>query len=74
MKNRLIINFRTEDMFTGCKPKPVEYGTVDGKNSAVVTASPGINCLACGAYSRCKENFVKVDVKLPSEVSNFSDS
>lgn len=75
MKNRLIIGFRPEDMFTGCKPKPIEYGTVDGKNSAVVKASPGmIVCMSCGASARCKENFIKVDEKLPSEVSSFSDS
>lgn len=75
MENRLILKFRTEDMFTGCKPQPVEYGKVDGQSSAVVNASPGIACvLACNASSRCKRNFVKVDVKLPSEVSKFSDS
>jgi len=74
MKNRLIIGFRTEDMFTGCRPEPVEYGTVDGIDSAVVKASPGFICSGCEASSRCKENFEMVQVKLPSEFSPFSDS
>lgn len=74
MEKRLIIGFRIEDQFTGCRPKPDEYGTVDGTKSVVVKASPGLSCLACEAFSRCKKNFIMVDTKLPSEFSPFSDS
>ena len=74
MKNRLIINFRAEDVFAGCKPRPVKYGTVDGKESVVVKATPGIICLFCATSDRCKENFIEVDTVLPSEVSRFSNS
>jgi hypothetical protein len=74
MENRLIISFRPEDIFTGCKPKVIEQGTVDGEKSAVVNASPGIICVMCDAFKRCKKNFKIVDRKLPSEVSQFSNS
>lgn len=74
MKNRLIISFRPEDMFTGCRPKPIEYGKVEGKDSAVVKASPGLACIACGALLRCKDKFKILDAKLPSQVSKFSEN
>ncbi len=74
MKKRLIINFRTEDLFGGCQPKPIDYGTVDGAASALVEASPGVSCLMCSAWSRCKKNYIIVDNKLPSEISRFSNS
>lgn len=74
MERRLIIEHRTEDGFTGCMPKPVAYGTVDGKKAVVVNASPGISCLICDARKRCKKNFIEVEEKLPSDVSPFSNS
>ncbi len=74
MERRLIIRFRPEDLFAGCQPRPVEYGTVDGADSCIVNASPGFICITCGALARCKNNFVVLDTKLPSEVSKFSDS
>lgn len=74
MKNRLIINYRPEDIYTGCKPKVIEWGTVDGEESVIVKATPGIICLFCATSPRCKENFEIVGKSLPSEVSRFSNS
>lgn len=71
---RLIIGFRQTDLFTGCHPKPIEYGKVDDIESVIVNASPGFSCKICEAAERCKMNYTKVDVVLPSQVSSYSDS
>ncbi len=75
MEKRIIIGFRAVDMFTGCNPKPIEYGMVGNEEAARVIVSPGkIICSTCEAFNRCKKNFIIVNAEMPSKVSHFSDS